>query len=457
MVKKHKKLIIILAIFFLSFNIVTDYKQKEAQAVFVIDDVTLVVLGLTVLATGVIAASNSQVKHMGSMVWNRLVDMGVTGLDQISKMDHSKNRNIIMNDLVIDAVTYVAEHLPNVLTKYNTDIELFDSSLNLSVPSNLSYYKDINTFISSSVYSFNLTNVVEILGYDGSTFLDINTITPKSGSGNWISSYTFGTCYVGFYKVNDTLGRISIAIPSIDGSGKSIGYNASRICDFSLKDVSSLKLKFRGAIQDLKHLDNIDYSDSKIKENYNPTVINTNLPWTRGIDDLGNATSIGAIATNSPVVTDLATRDITKDIPLTWNDVKTGFVEKTITNDIVTDKVTDGTVTDGTGTGTIDKVVDKVFSPTTTKSLDFSPLQLSLADKFPFCIPFDFIRVFNIFTSNAVTPNFIITMPENLVGGGSSFEFNFDKFEKLASILRFFVLLFFITNLIKYTRDLISH
>lgn len=95
------------------------------------------------------------------------------------------------------------------------------------------------------------------------------------------------------------------------------------------------------------------------------------------------------------------------------------------------------------------------FTAQPTTSLDFSPLELSLVDKFPFCLPFDLYNAFNSFIAKPEVPKFNINFDEGLVGSGG-FTFDFSPFSKIASILRYFILIIFVTNLIKKTRDMIG-
>ena len=67
----------------------------------------------------------------------------------------------------------------------------------------------------------------------------------------------------------------------------------------------------------------------------------------------------------------------------------------------------------------------------------------------------DRFNAFNSFIATPEVPQFEIKFDEGLVGS-ASFTFDFTPFSKLASILRYFILVVFITNLIKKTRDMIG-
>lgn len=91
-----------------------------------------------------------------------------------------------------------------------------------------------------------------------------------------------------------------------------------------------------------------------------------------------------------------------------------------------------------------------------TAQLNFAPLQIPFADKFPFCIPFDLINSFKSFASERQTPKFEVNFPNTKFVGGGSFTLDFTQFDKIATILRYFILIIFIVNLIKLTRGIIK-
>lgn len=88
--------------------------------------------------------------------------------------------------------------------------------------------------------------------------------------------------------------------------------------------------------------------------------------------------------------------------------------------------------------------------------LDFSPLYVSFAQKFPFCIPFDLVNSIRSFSVSRETPKFNVFFDETVFLGGGSFTIDFSKFSVIAAILRYFILLSFLVSLVKVTRDLIK-
>lgn len=96
------------------------------------------------------------------------------------------------------------------------------------------------------------------------------------------------------------------------------------------------------------------------------------------------------------------------------------------------------------------------FSLPNSAELDFKPLYINLSNKFPFCVPWDLVNSFKMFSTAKQTPKFVVDFPSsNLIGGGK-FEIDFDKFSELAAVLRYFVLVFFIVGLVKKTKSLIG-
>lgn len=127
-----------------------------------------------------------------------------------------------------------------------------------------------------------------------------------------------------------------------------------------------------------------------------------------------------------------------------------------VTWDTVIDKTYESTL-DMTNTDISDsKPISPDFSLPGSVSLDFSPLQIAVSDRFPFCIPFDFVNAFKMFQSESSIPKFNVEFPSQYMIGGGSFEIDFSNFTGIASILRYFILLIFVTGLIKKTKDLLG-
>lgn len=76
-----------------------------------------------------------------------------------------------------------------------------------------------------------------------------------------------------------------------------------------------------------------------------------------------------------------------------------------------------------------------------TKSVDFSPLTDSIADKFPFCLPKDLHTILSSFAAPAVAPNFELPVPAyfdevGFVTGSETFSVDLSTFDEVARIFR---------------------
>ena len=85
--------------------------------------------------------------------------------------------------------------------------------------------------------------------------------------------------------------------------------------------------------------------------------------------------------------------------------------------------------------------IKKLFVPDTVSKIDFSPLNVPITRKFPFCIPWDLRDAVVSFSAPPVPP---------------VFTFSLTFFGEFAEITRFFVLIGFVVGLILITRGLIK-
>lgn len=102
----------------------------------------------------------------------------------------------------------------------------------------------------------------------------------------------------------------------------------------------------------------------------------------------------------------------------------------------------------------IPSVWERLFVPSEV-DLDFSPLMgISISDKFPFCIPFDFYKSIKIFSSDVKQPSFVIDL-------NTSFfevyhEIDLSPFIFYISFFRYVVVIWFSYILMSKTRDFIK-
>ena len=81
-------------------------------------------------------------------------------------------------------------------------------------------------------------------------------------------------------------------------------------------------------------------------------------------------------------------------------------------------------------------------------------------DKFPFCLPFDIYNLFATFAAEPEIPKFhLLVLPKNSFGFNNEdiyFDIDFEPYDKLVKILRFFLSASFVVFLILITRKLIG-
>lgn len=139
-----------------------------------------------------------------------------------------------------------------------------------------------------------------------------------------------------------------------------------------------------------------------------------------------------------------------------------GISSDVVIGDIAIDKVIDyDMIVDIDDEGIIDAIKDlqKTLEDEDIE-IDNSALihNIDLTKKFPFCLPFDLKRMIVNLTAKRETPVFKVDLSEAFNGSPNqyAFEINMSKFDGLASILRYCILLAFVVGLIKLTKSIIS-
>lgn len=99
---------------------------------------------------------------------------------------------------------------------------------------------------------------------------------------------------------------------------------------------------------------------------------------------------------------------------------------------------------------------DKDWTTKSDEKIDWSPLQnLTVSDRFPFCIPFDLINSISALRTPGQAPVWTLNFPSQYFVGGGSITIDFSKFDTLATIVRWFLTFLFVVALILLTRNLI--
>jgi len=164
------------------------------------------------------------------------------------------------------------------------------------------------------------------------------------------------------------------------------------------------------------------------------------LTWTfprpRVVTDTATGNPVVAIPTTKPAVDGSIPHVRTG----TWTNV---FTNTTITSDL--DVPIEGEIP-------VPPVKPDLSKP--TKKISFAPLILvgnTLKDKFPFSIPFDFLKQLGIFDVAPEAPKIAVNMPVDLPGGihlPAEFAIDFKMFDKVAVMGRWFSVIIFDVGLI---------
>lgn len=97
--------------------------------------------------------------------------------------------------------------------------------------------------------------------------------------------------------------------------------------------------------------------------------------------------------------------------------------------------------------------------PADLPNIDTGSVQL-WTTKFPFCLPFDIYKMVSSFNAEPEAPHFhVLIMPENSFGLNNEdvyIDIDFEPYDKLVKILRFFLSISFVVFLILITRKIIS-
>lgn len=105
----------------------------------------------------------------------------------------------------------------------------------------------------------------------------------------------------------------------------------------------------------------------------------------------------------------------------------------------------------------IDDVIDDTTTPDPPKDDNNNKLKYDgWTTIFPFCIPFDLVRCFEVLKAKPVAPEWEYTLKVDSLNFEYTFHLNFDKVRPLVTIFRTGVLLTFIVGLILVTRNIIK-
>lgn len=320
--KKSKKIIVFICLFFLCFNIVTEYKREEVKAIALVDDALLWAFGMLVLGTGVVAIKDIQVPHMGSLVLDNLRSSGVSEEEFLIKSADGVLKGVKIYDKVLNAVNNVASSLPNNPFSLELDDPMPWTSGHLLSSQNGILLKAKDSLLNLSAKVIVTDRPIFTVAYSNST--SVYTSLQLCFNGFYDTSFN-----VGLVRNGDTYSIVSTCQHGSKTIVSNIDGNTPLIFGF-YKDYLTA-----GSTNPM--LD-IPYDNSKIKEGYNPTHTDQNLPYT--------AEKPGFIPLPTDTVMD---NPISTEIPLTWDDVKSGVTDLPVDDSVPGEDTGEG---EGTGEGT---------------------------------------------------------------------------------------------------------
>lgn len=442
MVKRYKKLLIIICIFFFTFFTFTEYKEQEVKANVLAGAIGGMMLeGSGAAAAGAIVAAGPYIAAFAVIS----IGAGIV----------YKNREEIQAGLV-NAYNYAKTQGKNLMDYFSTDV-----NGNVSVKSegvNLIKSSVKNYLADPSIVS-GLVGEYTVPAYNGSPGI-LNISFPLTSNDSDLLILNIKGQHLSSTRTPGTTikldGKELLFNSNIfdgiytDGIYIALEYSASGWKFWSSTDsFSSLKNIMSKTVNGQRYGNSICADLTISNKTIGTDSANVSVSRLLG-DSLGNTDSVDADVTfRNPALE--SEKDISVSIPtdLTWDKVIDKTWDKTL------EAESEKTIPDeGTGEGT----KDDIFNPTIRKQLDFSPLYLSFATKFPFSIPFDLARIIGDFKANKQEPIFYIDMSgfDSTDSTSAGFEIDFTKFTTLFDIVRTFILVSFIVFLAIKTRDIIK-
>lgn len=449
---KFKRFIIIVCLFtFLFLPLSGKYEEPKAEILALS---TGVIIACAALATacGVVITHPSMIEDIGTRVYDKIKDV-----EGVFETVEDKVKINVTNSLI------------HSLADYLVSLPKEDSYSNLQYP-----YND-GRFVDSSVSSIPImtagTDAVITVNTNGSGFVLIGN------SSKWISTGTIEGAGVLDIFYTESSGKTHVLV-----NNKIIGGGTA----FTLG--SQLYLKYF----------NVDFT----VESFNPSG-SVCIPYTPensenvSIDKSKEYFPAGSGSISAPINKPLTDYNVSVDKPIVYpsdlvssDDIVIGGNEDiTVPDTGVLDKPSidvGDTPTTGEGLwdtlmgwlktlfaplisllGWIGDILNSILSflsslviPTEWGSLDWSPLYFSVADKFPFCIPFDMIRMIKEFQASEKEPVFDVDMSSfssnKYSRGQVGFTIDLTEFDELIQIVKTLTLISFIFFIAFKTRDIIK-
>lgn len=299
---KHKKIIVFILVFTISFGVVTSYKQKNVQAIAIVDDILFWTLGALVLSSGIIAVSDYQLPDMGKMVYDNFKLRGHTDAELMEEGIKGVGYVLKIGSALKSAINYVSDFI----SKNNVD-----KSVEYSLPFTNHIILPVSGFPLEKYDS--VSTIWEDLYNNSLKLLTLNVTVSgyfkQVGSGNWSGKYAAKGGTINYVGYSSTNGRNTVSVIYRSPSGQYSSFGG--IDNPSIFDAI---IETNGAYEVVGY-ESIPYSNPKIKENYSEEKLNNNLPYT---DEKQGYYPIPSVIPNYPTTT--------SDNPLTWETVKNDVI-----------------------------------------------------------------------------------------------------------------------------------
>lgn len=398
-----KRILAFFISFILCFNVIFNTNIKQAKAEVVTASSVAVVMGTAVIIASLANIDYSELAYITQKVVETLSDTAVNAISSAYKMGTS------VMEIGKDIVREVKEAYYTVVNNLTTE-PIYVSSINgfNAVNMNLKYgnYYNFNIINYSVGSSFVLTNNNHSvnLGYaitdNGRTYATINgekAITYRE--------YTFGNKIVRYIN-NPNLLRPNVT------------------------DVDIFYVPF---------VNNIDGKQGFV-------LLQT---MAKGYTEVGRFEFLDDVA-----VSTVLTKPVEKDV----NDVLVGVGTVAIpkpAEDVIS--AVDSTTTTITDVATSGGNNGNNGDNGDGNGINLKPLAnlgIALKNVFPFCLVFTVGDIISVLDAEPQVPVWVIDVPEQMVGGGQ-IVIDFSAFDKLAVIVRFFVIIIVVVALIFITRRII--
>lgn len=412
----------------LSASFAGTFSTFSGAAAIGAEAIPVVLLATAAIATGVVVYQNAdQIKAVGEYLYNQAQSAGIDLSTVIV------NNTLIMTSAFKSWLGSIASSIPSTID-FSAPYTMPTFSQFPALPTTNYTQYILYTDSSGSTYymSFNTVNNVTALYINGGNVVGSNGYSSAIVGGN---IYFLNNYYHQWMSAGSVDSMGSCFSPAFSG-GNILGSSIS----FYPLSTPTVPTYSNGA---------------NVSTNVSGAL--TNSPSISG--------NISAIPDND-VITVLPTAPLTGVTTTTLPTVLTdssNVLDKPVTNTDYTGALSgiSSLLTDiKSGIQSISNTITNQFSvPSTVPTVNFAPLEVSLSNKFPFCLPFDLVNMIQSFNVPSSPPSFTIQFPSVNLGSfgtmqGYSFVWDFGQFSTQATIVRYFILLCFVVALIKLTKTI---